>query len=120
MLNEKYSNRIENLVGKDCKITGNLTGKGLLQIDGRIKGDIIWEDDIIFDTTSSCIGNISCKNAFVNGEILGNILCENNLTIENNGKIHGDITTKYLIINEGGCFNGNCNTLPDEDPDVTS
>lgn len=109
MFNENASNKIDNLIGEQCKIIGTLTGKGVLKIDGIIKGDIFWKDDILLADSSICKGNISCKNAIINGEIHGNIICKNTLTIDSLGKIIGDITMDTLIINKGGIFNGNCN-----------
>lgn len=111
MFNENDSNKIDNLIGDQCKIIGTLTGKGVLKIDGIIEGDIFWEDDIILADSSICEGNISCKNAIINGQIHGNIICKNTLTVDSLGKITGDINTKTLIINKGSIFNGNCNML---------
>lgn len=40
MFNENTSNKIDNLIGEQCKIIGTLTGKGVLKFDGIIEGDI--------------------------------------------------------------------------------
>lgn len=109
MFNYKDMNKIENLIGQECKIQGTLTGNGLLKIDGIIEGDVIWEDNVILDPSSLCIGNISCKNAVVNGKVQGNIFCEETLTIEKSGEIIGDIAMGSLIIIDGGRFTGVCN-----------
>lgn len=109
MFNDKDINIIENLLGQHCKIVGSLTGRGLLKIDGTVEGDIIWEDNIILDPSSLCIGNISCKNAIINGKIQGNIICSETLTIQKSGEIVGDITMSSLIIVDGGKLTGNCN-----------
>lgn len=111
VFNDKDMNKIENLIGQNCKILGSFTGNGLLKIDGLVEGDIIWEDTIILDQSSLCIGNISCKNALVNGKIQGNIICSETLTIEKFGEIVGDITMPNLVISQGGKFTGNCNML---------
>lgn len=105
---EKVTNKIETLIGEKCSIVGNLKGDGLLKIDGSIEGDIFWEDDIMLSVSAFCISNISCKSAFINGKVEGNIVCENTLTIENCGKIMGDITVKNLVIKEGGSLDGKC------------
>lgn len=108
MFNENTSNKIDNLIGKQCKIIGTLTGKGVLKVDGIIEGNIFWEDDIILADSSLCKGTISCENAIINGKIHGNVICKNMLTIDSLGKINGDITMDTLIINKGGILNGNC------------
>lgn len=112
MFNENVSNKIDNLIGEQCKIIGTLAGKGILKIDGTIEGNIFWEDDIFFANSSICKGDIYCKNAFINGQIHGNVICKNKLTIDSLGKITGNITIDSLIIHKGGIFNGNCNILP--------
>lgn len=105
---EKISNKIETLIGENCKIVGSLYGEGLIKIDGSIEGDISWQDDVILGISSYCKSNINCKSALVNGKVDGNVICENVLTIENCGKIVGDITVKNLIIKEGGSLDGKC------------
>ncbi|MCY6369659.1 bactofilin family protein [Clostridium ganghwense] len=118
MFNENTSNKIENLIGEHCKIIGTLTGNGVLKLDGVIEGDIIWQDDVILAPSSSCNGNISCKNAIINGKVEGNVICENTLTIDSLGKITGNITMDSLIISKGGIFNGNCNMLLKNSNDI--
>lgn len=107
---EKNSNlnRIETLIGENCAIIGNLSGTGLLKIDGVIEGDINWDDDIIIGISGEISGNIYCNNAFINGTVNGNVNCNNILTIENQGKVKGDIFIKKLIINESGFLDGKC------------
>jgi len=105
---EKNINKIETLIGEQCNIVGTLTGEGVLQIDGTIKGDILWQDDINIGISSYCNGNLTCKNAYVNGTIDGNVICDNVLTIEACGKVKGDITVRNLIVKEGGSFDGKC------------
>ncbi|MCM8709787.1 polymer-forming cytoskeletal protein [Clostridium sp. SYSU_GA19001] len=105
---EKNTNKIETLIGEKCNIVGSLQGDGLIKIDGTIEGDIFWQDDVIIGVSSYCKSNINCKSAFINGKVEGNVVCEDTLTLENYGKILGDITVKNLIIKEGGAFDGKC------------
>ena len=108
---EKISKRIETLIGEQCSINGNLSGSGLLKIDGSIDGEIKWQDDIETSETALCKGNITCLNAFISGKVQGNIGCEGTLTIENTGSVTGDICVKNLRINDGGVFDGKCTML---------
>ncbi|QGU94260.1 polymer-forming cytoskeletal protein [Clostridium bovifaecis] len=112
MLSEKDINRIDNLIGVQCKIAGKVHGKGLLKIDGTVEGDIVWEDNIILDSSSLCKGNVCCKNAIINGTVEGDIICKDTLVIQSSGKITGDISTVKLVINEGGKFSGRCSMMP--------
>lgn len=108
---DKNLNKIETLIGDNCHVEGNLSGEGLLKINGYIHGNINWDDDILLDMVSYCEGNITCKNAFLNGKVKGNVFCSDTLTIEANGKIFGDITTKNLSIIPGGLLDGKCTMI---------
>lgn len=113
MFNEKDKkmDKINTLIGEQCLITGTLRGTGIIKIDGNQEGDIVWEDDILIGPSAYCNGNITCKNAFVNGKVKGNILCENTITIGSYGKIIGDVTMKNLIIREGAYLQGKCTMI---------
>lgn len=111
---EKNINRIETLIGEDCYISGNLKGTGVLKLDGKMDGDINWFDDVIIGTTSCCTGNISCKNAYINGSVKGNILCEDMLTIEEKGLVRGDISIRRVIIKDGGILDGKCTMIVEQ------
>lgn len=111
----KTIDRIETLIGESCSIVGNLSGAGLLRVDGSVDGDITWQDDVILGSFALYNGNIKCKNAFINGKVKGNISCEETLTIEGCGKITGDITIKHLVIKEGGALDGKCTTIASKD-----
>jgi cytoskeletal protein CcmA (bactofilin family) len=105
---EKILNKIETLIGEKCTISGSISGEGLIKIDGSVKGDIIWQDEVILGVSSYCKSNLTCKSAFINGKVEGDVICENTLTLESYGKITGDITVRNIIIKEGGSFDGKC------------
>lgn len=107
----KNSLIIETLIGENCTIVGNISGEGLIKIDGSIQGDINWVDDIIIGDKCTSTGNIVCKNANIHGNIYGNVMCEETLILEQSGKIFGDITVKKLIIKEGGFLEGKCTMI---------
>lgn len=113
MFNEKDKNidKIDTLIGEQCTITGTLRGAGVIKIDGNQEGDIFWENDVLIGPSALCKGNITCKNAFINGKVKGNVICENMLTIESYGKIIGDVTMKSLIIREDAYLEGKCTMI---------
>lgn len=105
---DKFTNRIETLIGELCSVTGSLTVSGLIKIDGLIDGNINAQDDVVLGISACCNGNISCKNAYINGKVNGDIFCEGVLTIENCGKVTGNIKVKNIVIKEGGSLDGKC------------
>jgi cytoskeletal protein CcmA (bactofilin family) len=111
----RNSERIETLIGEQCTIVGNLSGCGLMKIDGSIDGDVLWQDDVILGNYALYNGNITCRNAIIAGKIKGNIICDGTLTIETTGRINGDITVKNLVVREGGSFDGKCTMIVAKD-----
>lgn len=114
---EKNMNRIETLIGEQCYIIGSLNGNGLLKIDGSVDGDLFSEDDVILGISGHVKGNLTCNNAYIQGIIQGNVSCKSTLTIEDSGKVKGDILVKKLMISEGGILDGKCNMISYEQPD---
>jgi cytoskeletal protein CcmA (bactofilin family) len=102
----KNSDRIDTLIGTQCTIIGNLIGDGTLKIDGTVKGDIFWQDDVILGSIGSYNGILTCKNATISGKVKGNVICDGTLTIDSSGRIQGDITAKNLVVKEGGALDG--------------
>jgi cytoskeletal protein CcmA (bactofilin family) len=117
---EKDINRIETLIGEQCSIIGSLNGNGLVKIDGSIDGDLFCEDDVILGESGHIKGNMVCNNAYIHGIIHGNVSCKNTLTIENCGKVNGDILVKKLVISEGGILDGKCTMISYEQLDGNS
>jgi cytoskeletal protein CcmA (bactofilin family) len=111
----KNMERICTLIGEQCSIVGNLTGGGLLKIDGSIDGDILWQDDVILGILAIYNGNLTCKNAVISGRIKGNVICDGTLTIDVSGKVTGDITVKNLVVKEGGSLEGRCTMVVAKD-----
>lgn len=105
---EKNIDKISTLIGEECIIDGNLTGTGVIKLDGSLNGDLIWKDDVIIGSNCTCIGNISCKNSYIFGKLEGNLICEDMLTIEIGGIVKGDITVRKVVIKEGGSLDGKC------------
>lgn len=110
----KNVNRIESLIGEQCNIVGDLSGGGLLKIDGSVEGNVAWQDDVIVGVFSTINGDLTCKNAVVAGKINGNVICNGSLSVDSSGKILGDITIEKLAVKEGGIINGKCSVVKKE------
>ena len=110
MFNKKETvdfSKFDTLIGKNTSFEGTLTAKGTLRIDGSVKGDIKVDGDVYIGEESVIVGNISCSNIVVGGNVNGNVATNQQLRITSTGKISGDISVKSLIIDENGVFEGN-------------
>jgi cytoskeletal protein CcmA (bactofilin family) len=97
---------ITTLIGKTCKIVGNITTKESIRVDGHVKGNIEAESHASITDTAIVEGDIKGSEIFVAGKVIGNITASKALELEKSTIITGDIYTAKLQIHSGAIFNG--------------
>jgi cytoskeletal protein CcmA (bactofilin family) len=95
-----------SFLGKGTFIEGSFFVEGNVRIDGKIKGLIKGEADVIIGEGSLVEANIEVTNLTVMGEVEGNIVCSEKLEIHDTGKVVGEISADKLIIEENAFFEG--------------
>jgi len=103
-------NRVVNittLIGKTCKITGNIVTKESVRIDGHVVGNIDTESVASITETAILEGDVRANEVFIAGKVTGNVIAFKSLEIEKTSVIKGDIITAKLHIHSGAAFNGN-------------
>lgn len=99
-------NTTDTLIGEKSVVEGNITSKASLRIEGKVKGDIKCEGDVIIGKNAELTSNILARNVINAGSITGSIKTDAMLTITSTGKVKGDIHVRSLSIAEGGVFIG--------------
>ncbi|NLZ51767.1 MAG: polymer-forming cytoskeletal protein [Thermoanaerobacteraceae bacterium] len=102
------TNKIDTILGKDAKLTGEIKTSGLLRIEGNFQGDIECENDLIITETGKVNGKLRAQNAIIGGFYQGNISLEGKLEIKRTGKVIGDIKVGTLVVEDGAFFDGKC------------
>lgn len=102
------TDKIDTILGKDAKLTGEIKTSGLLRIEGNFQGDIECEKDLIITDSAKVDGNLRAKNAIIAGVYQGNIFLEGKLEIKSTGKVIGDIKVGALVVEDGAFFDGKC------------
>jgi cytoskeletal protein CcmA (bactofilin family) len=93
-----------SVLGPDIAISGNLTAKVDLHLDGRIDGDISCAS-LVQGETSEVTGMVVAENARVAGKIKGSITA-GVLVIVATARIEGDVIYGSLTIEEGAQVEG--------------
>lgn len=96
---------ISTLIGEGFMLTGELTGKSVVRIDGRVTGNINVENGIILGEKGVIVGDIQTISAIIYGTVNGNVKVSQ-LEIKKTGKVNGDIRTETLEIEFGAQYNG--------------
>jgi cytoskeletal protein CcmA (bactofilin family) len=114
MLWRKRGNTLESkeeviaFLGKGTEFKGKLTFNGTVRIDGNFSGEIFAKGSLIFGESSQIRAEIEANKVIISGEVNGNIKAASRVEIHSPGKIHGNIKSPVLVIDEGVIFEGSC------------
>ena len=94
------------IVGKGAKLEGTVVSAGSLRIDGQVKGQVNADGDVSLSPQSQVEADIRAQNVSVAGRFKGNILVKGKAHLARGGRVDGNITSKTLVVEEGGIFHG--------------
>ncbi len=94
------------VIGAGARLEGNVVSAGSLRIDGQIKGQINAEGDVTLSPQSQVEADIRAQNVTVAGKFKGNVIVKGKAHLARGGRIDGNITSKTLVVEEGGVFHG--------------
>jgi cytoskeletal protein CcmA (bactofilin family) len=100
--------KIETIISEGTEVKGDITSKETIRIDGVVDGHILQAEGTIIGKTGTLKGDVNAVSVVVGGEVLGNVVASNNLELLSTAKVHGDIKTQTLSIQEGAIFEGKC------------
>jgi len=94
------------IVGAAAKLEGTVVSAGSLRIDGQVKGHIQADGDVTLSPQSQVDADIRAQNVSVAGRFKGNVVVKGKTHLARGGRIEGNITSKTLVVEEGGIFHG--------------
>ena len=98
------SKMVPSIIGEDLTITGNVSSKGEIQVDGEIQGDINCGSLLLGDK-SQVVGNVVAEDVVVRGHVTGSIRGLR-VTLQAQSHVEGDILHQSLAIEQGAYFEG--------------
>jgi len=94
------------IVGAGARLEGNVVSAGSLRIDGQVKGQINADGDVALSPQSQVEADIRAQNVSIAGKFKGNVIVKGKAHLARGGRIDGNITSKTLVVEEGGIFHG--------------
>ncbi len=94
------------IVGAGARLEGNVVSAGSLRIDGQVKGQINADGDVALSAQSQVEADIRAQNVSIAGRFKGNVIVKGKAHLARGGRIDGNITSKTLVVEEGGVFHG--------------
>ncbi len=105
MMIGKRKQSLETLIGQDSRISGEITSKGVMRIEGVVEGNIA-AGFLVIGRTGKVKGDLSAREIEIDGTVEGNIAAVELVEIHSEGSVEGDIRTAKLVISDGAFFAG--------------
>jgi cytoskeletal protein CcmA (bactofilin family) len=105
----------KSVIGNDLKITGQglkIIGRGVLQVDGEIEGDVQGAE-VIVGEKGKVIGLVAGQNVIVRGKVSG-VVCGRTVALQAASHVEGDVHHMSLAIEQGAMFEGRSRRAADE------
>ena len=103
---------VSGFVGGGTVVSGDAEFKGMLRIDGHFTGRIRSEKgSLIVSAGGKVDANIEVAAAKINGTVNGDIVAGQRVELGRSARVHGNLQTPALVIEEGAIFEGGCRML---------
>jgi cytoskeletal protein CcmA (bactofilin family) len=100
---------LSGFVGNGTTLTGEANFKGMLRVDGHLSGQVKSEGGtLIVGNNGQVDADIEVAVATIHGSVNGDITASQRLELGRAAKVHGNITTPSLVIEQGAVFEGSC------------
>jgi cytoskeletal protein CcmA (bactofilin family) len=94
-------------IGRGIEVNGDISFADRLQVDGKSTGKLTSESGtLIIGESGQLEAQVDVGVCVVHGEVRGNIIARSKLEIRRTGRVHGDVLTPVLLVEEGAAFNG--------------
>ncbi|MCP4133131.1 MAG: polymer-forming cytoskeletal protein [bacterium] len=104
----QFEDNINSIIGEGSEFKGEFKINGLLRIDGKFQGTIETEGKVLVGQSGDANTDIKASIVVVGGIVRGNIYATEKVHLLPTGKVHGNIITPSLVMEEGVKFEGNC------------
>jgi cytoskeletal protein CcmA (bactofilin family) len=102
---------IVSTIGGDLTITGNVTSKGEIHLDGHVQGDVHCVA-LVLGESSNVEGNVKAEDVVIRGRLIGSVQALR-VTLQSESHVEGDLTHQSLAIEQGAFFDGKSRPLKD-------
>jgi cytoskeletal protein CcmA (bactofilin family) len=100
---------LSGFVGGGTDVTGEANFKAMMRVDGHFSGRISsTSGTLIVGNNGTVDANIEVAVAVIHGTINGDIIATQRLELGRAAKVHGNIQTPSLVIEQGAIFEGSC------------
>ena len=91
-------------IGEDLKITGNVSSKGEIHLDGEVKGDVSCVA-LVLGESGKLEGNVIAEDVVIRGRLIGSIRALR-VTLQAMCHVEGDVYHQSIALEQGAFLRG--------------
>jgi cytoskeletal protein CcmA (bactofilin family) len=100
---------VSGFIGGSTVVSGDAEFKGMLRIDGHFTGRVRSEKGMLIVSAGGVVdANVEVASARINGTVNGDITASERIEFGRSARVHGNIQTPALVIEDGAIFEGGC------------
>jgi cytoskeletal protein CcmA (bactofilin family) len=94
----------DSTIGEDLRITGNVSSKGEIHLDGHVIGDVSCVA-LVLGETAKLEGNATAEDVVIRGTLIGSVRAMR-VTLQSMAHVEGDLYHRSLALEQGAFFEG--------------
>ena len=103
---------MSGFVGGGTTVSGELTFKAMLRVDGHLAGRVASQDGtLIVSAGGQLDADIEVAVAQINGTVNGDVVATKRIELGRVAKVYGNIQTPALVVEQGAIFEGTCRMM---------
>lgn len=100
---------IQTLIAAETTISGDVSFRGGLRIDGRVEGNVVAHGEeslLVVSESGRIVGRVQADHIVIDGQIEGPVECARLIELHPKGKIMGDVRYRGLEMHQGAVVIG--------------
>jgi cytoskeletal protein CcmA (bactofilin family) len=95
-----------NSLVQGTRVEGDIQSQSDIRIEGQLKGSLKCEAKLVLGASGVAEGEVTCKNAVIEGRFQGTLVVEELLTIKETANVSGQIRYGKLVVQPGAVLVG--------------
>jgi cytoskeletal protein CcmA (bactofilin family) len=95
-----------SIVSVGTTVRGDIDTTGTVKVEGTVDGNVRAKQQVLVARGGVVRGDVGAAEAVIGGTVHGAIHCLDRVEIQTGASVHGDLTTKRILVAEGATVNG--------------
>ena len=100
------SRSAEGVIGPHLVVRGRLDGKGDLEVEGVLEGELELDGSLVVGPDGTVVGPVRAQRVEIAGEVHGRVSAAESVAIRAGGRVQGDVRARRVAIDDGAALHG--------------